>query len=78
MDGSTVGRSNLLITACVILTLFITARPGQTSIVDFSPSAEFPSLQYFDFVDENSSAGKAGLRCGDFLLEVSYLAFCCK
>lgn len=48
----------------------IVARPGFPSLLDFVPSPEFPSLQYFDFIEENSVAANAGLRCGDFLLEV--------
>jgi hypothetical protein len=46
------------------------SRPGCPSILDFVPTPDFPSLQYFDIVEKNSMAEKAGLRCGDFLLEV--------
>lgn len=52
------------------------ARPGNPAVLDFAPSPDFPSLQYFDFIEENSMAAKAGLRCGDFLLEVSVLCYC--
>jgi len=39
------------------------------------PSAEHPASQYFDSVQRGSVADKAGLRTGDFLLEVCSLQF---
>lgn len=38
--------------------------------MDFSPTQDFPALQYLDRVDPGSMAAKAGLKPGDFLLEV--------
>ena len=40
------------------------------SVPNFIPTPEFPALQYFDSVDKGGSAEKAGLRPGDFILEV--------
>ncbi|XP_033102065.1 SH3 and multiple ankyrin repeat domains protein 3-like isoform X3 [Anneissia japonica] len=37
----------------------------------FQPSSENPALQYLDSVDEGSNAEKAGLKPGDFLLEIN-------
>lgn len=38
--------------------------------LDFCPTKEFPALQYLDSVELGSRADKAGLKSGDFLLEV--------
>jgi len=46
------------------------ARSGSHTVLDFSPTADFPSLQYFDVVEKHSQADLAGLRSGDFLLQV--------
>ena len=51
-----------------------TARCGNRTVLDFSPTVDFPSLQYFDVVEKNSQADLAGLRSGDFLLQVHYLS----
>ena len=48
----------------------LTARSGTQAVLDFTPTADFPSLQYFDVVEKNSQADLAGLRSGDFLLQV--------
>ena len=42
--------------------------------VPFVPTAEIPALQFFEGVDMNGMAMKAGLKPGDFLLEVRALA----
>ena len=39
----------------------------------FRPTVHVPGLQYVAKVDAGSSADKAGLREGDFLLEVSWV-----
>lgn len=49
----------------------VPARSGSQTVLDFTPTADFPSLQYFDVVEKNSQADLAGLRTGDFLLQVS-------
>lgn len=48
-------------------------QPGMSTL-DFSPSPDFPALQYLDKVDKGSMADRAGLKQGDFLLEVSLIA----
>uniref|UniRef100_A0A8C4NCB5 SH3 and multiple ankyrin repeat domains protein 2 n=1 Tax=Eptatretus burgeri TaxID=7764 RepID=A0A8C4NCB5_EPTBU len=40
-------------------------------IEEFSPSPAFPALQYLESVDEGGVASQAGLRVGDFLIEVN-------
>uniref|UniRef100_UPI0035900D2B SH3 and multiple ankyrin repeat domains protein 3-like n=1 Tax=Myxine glutinosa TaxID=7769 RepID=UPI0035900D2B len=40
-------------------------------IDDFSPSPTFPALQYLESVDDGGVASRAGLRTGDFLIQVN-------
>uniref|UniRef100_A0A673H346 PDZ domain-containing protein n=1 Tax=Sinocyclocheilus rhinocerous TaxID=307959 RepID=A0A673H346_9TELE len=40
-------------------------------LVEFTPTPAFPALQYLESVDEGGVAWKAGLRTGDFLIEVN-------
>ena len=49
--------------------LFLAQNTAGSSL-DFTPTADFPALQYLDRVDKNSPADRAGLKPGDFLLEV--------
>lgn len=49
-----------------------TAQTQATAELDFRPSAEFPALQYLDSVDPGSRADRAGLKTGDFILEVCH------
>lgn len=50
-----------------------TAQTQATAVeLDFRPSAEFPALQYLDSVDPGSRADRAGLKTGDFILEVCH------
>lgn len=39
--------------------------------LDFRPTAEFPALQYLDSVDPGSVSDRAGLKAGDFILEIN-------
>ncbi|KAL3882996.1 hypothetical protein ACJMK2_029296, partial [Sinanodonta woodiana] len=39
--------------------------------LDFRPTNEFPALQYLDNVDAGSPSDKAGLKPGDFILEIN-------
>ncbi|XP_076077146.1 uncharacterized protein LOC143047778 isoform X2 [Mytilus galloprovincialis] len=39
--------------------------------LDFHPTPEFPALQYLDSVDPSSRADRAGLKPGDFILEIN-------
>lgn len=49
----------------------VSAQMSHTQALEFTPTADFPALQYLDRVDRGSMADRAGLRPGDFLLEVS-------
>lgn len=62
-------RSNLTAMWRPVLSLFI-ASPAQTPIEEFTPTPAFPALQYLESVDEGGVAWRAGLRMGDFLIEV--------
>lgn len=51
---------------------------ADTPIEEFTPTPAFPALQYLESVDEGGVAWQAGLRTGDFLIEVGkklYLLF---
>ncbi len=48
---------------------------ADTPIEEFTPTPAFPALQYLESVDEGGVAWKAGLRTGDFLIEVRSLKF---
>jgi len=43
---------------------------ADTPIEEFTPTPAFPALQYLESVDEGGVAWQAGLRTGDFLIEV--------
>uniref|UniRef100_A0A8C7Z6C0 PDZ domain-containing protein n=1 Tax=Oryzias sinensis TaxID=183150 RepID=A0A8C7Z6C0_9TELE len=43
---------------------------ADTPIEEFTPTSAFPALQYLESVDEGGVAWQAGLRTGDFLIEV--------
>lgn len=45
--------------------------PAETPIEEFTPTPAFPALQYLESVDVEGVAWRAGLRTGDFLIEVS-------
>lgn len=48
---------------------------GLNANLRFEPTREIPALQYFEGVDMNGMAMKAGLKPGDFLLEVRFFVF---
>ncbi|OWK17133.1 hypothetical protein Celaphus_00013142, partial [Cervus elaphus hippelaphus] len=48
---------------------------ADTPIEEFTPTPAFPALQYLESVDEGGVAWQAGLRTGDFLIEVGTLVF---
>ena len=50
---------------------FFSANAARSPELDFLPSADLPALQYLERVDPGSMADKAGLKEGDFILEVS-------
>lgn len=43
---------------------------AETPIEEFTPTPAFPALQYLESVDVDGVACRAGLRTGDFLIEV--------
>lgn len=52
------------------LVLPVLSSSAQTPIEEFTPTPAFPALQYLESVDEGGVAWRAGLRMGDFLIEV--------
>jgi S1-C subfamily serine protease len=40
-------------------------------MLDFTPTAQCPGLQYVEHVDSGGAADQAGLLPGDFIMEVS-------
>lgn len=60
--------SNISLTLPTALTPLPSA--AQTPIEEFTPTPAFPALQYLESVDEGGVAWRAGLRMGDFLIEV--------
>lgn len=54
-----------------LLTHFVSFA-AQTPIEEFTPTPAFPALQYLESVDEGGVAWRAGLRMGDFLIEVRH------
>uniref|UniRef100_A0A8D2LTJ7 PDZ domain-containing protein n=1 Tax=Varanus komodoensis TaxID=61221 RepID=A0A8D2LTJ7_VARKO len=55
-------------TVAFSLSLFPSA---ETPIEEFTPTPAFPALQYLESVDVEGVAWRAGLRTGDFLIEVN-------
>ncbi|CAG2241111.1 SHANK [Mytilus edulis] len=47
------------------------AQSTRNGELDFHPTPEFPALQYLDSVDPSSRADRAGLKPGDFILEIN-------
>ena len=43
--------------------------------MQFHPTPEVPSLQYVGNVEEGGAAAEAGLKPGDFIVEVMYMGF---
>lgn len=41
-------------------------------LMELTPSARYPALQYLDDVDQGGVADLAGLRKGDYLIQVSH------
>lgn len=50
---------------------------ADTPIEEFTPTPAFPALQYLESVDEGGVAWEAGLRTGDFLIEVGHISKLC-
>lgn len=50
-------------------------RLAETPIEEFTPTPAFPALQYLESVDLDGVAWRAGLRTGDFLIEVMSCGF---
>lgn len=65
--GGGLGRLGSTFWACNAVSL---AFPADTPIEEFTPTPAFPALQYLESVDEGGVAWQAGLRTGDFLIEV--------
>lgn len=59
---------NLLQTQAQYFFVFL----ADTPIEEFTPTPAFPALQYLESVDEGGVAWQAGLRTGDFLIEVGH------
>lgn len=53
-----------------LLTQYFFVFLADTPIEEFTPTPAFPALQYLESVDEGGVAWQAGLRTGDFLIEV--------
>ncbi|XP_030844538.1 SH3 and multiple ankyrin repeat domains protein 3 isoform X3 [Strongylocentrotus purpuratus] len=47
------------------------AKSPQGGAVSFTPTKDFPALQYLEHVDKGSPGDKAGLKMGDFILEIN-------
>jgi SH3/ankyrin repeat-containing protein len=55
----------------MLVNAFYLALPAaETPIEEFTPTPAFPALQYLESVDVEGVAWRAGLRTGDFLIEV--------
>lgn len=54
----------------VILHVILCVCVAETPIEEFTPTPAFPALQYLESVDVEGVAWRAGLRTGDFLIEV--------
>ncbi|KAF3854713.1 hypothetical protein F7725_022768, partial [Dissostichus mawsoni] len=50
---------------------YIIEEKNATPIEEFTPTPAFPALQYLESVDVEGVAWRAGLRTGDFLIEVN-------
>ena len=51
--------------------IFQSICPAQsTHLEHFQPTQDMPALQYLDVVDKGGMADRAGLRPGDFILQV--------
>ncbi len=59
-----------LSTSNVIFHVILCVCVAETPIEEFTPTPAFPALQYLESVDVEGVAWRAGLRTGDFLIEV--------
>ena len=64
------------ITDQCMLFVVLPGRDGGTGLLNFKPTPETPSLQYFESVSAGSPAEMAGLQLGDYLLEVMCCVCC--
>uniref|UniRef100_A0A4W5PVS0 PDZ domain-containing protein n=1 Tax=Hucho hucho TaxID=62062 RepID=A0A4W5PVS0_9TELE len=69
-NGNTQNRDPLTFSLSVSLSLSFSPI-ADTPIEEFTPTPAFPALQYLESVDEGGVAWQAGLRTGDFLIEVN-------
>lgn len=60
-----------LLSAALSQPLSLSFFVAETPIEEFTPTPAFPALQYLESVDVEGVAWRAGLRTGDFLIEVS-------
>lgn len=70
--GRTANLENIYEASDEVLFIF----PADTPIEEFTPTPAFPALQYLESVDEGGVAWQAGLRTGDFLIEVGMQCLC--
>ncbi|TMS02917.1 SH3 and multiple ankyrin repeat domains protein 3 [Larimichthys crocea] len=72
-EGSVKGRTGWFPADCVeeVQMRQYDPRLAETPIEEFAPTPAFPALQYLESVDQGGVAWRAGLRTGDFLIEVT-------
>lgn len=55
----------------IVIVCAAVLKTAETPIEEFAPTPAFPALQYLESVDVEGVAWRAGLRTGDFLIEVT-------
>uniref|UniRef100_A0A8C6NW22 SH3 and multiple ankyrin repeat domains 2 n=1 Tax=Nothobranchius furzeri TaxID=105023 RepID=A0A8C6NW22_NOTFU len=69
--GETTKVSKNTASSLIVILLLLLCAAADTPIEEFTPTPAFPALQYLESVDEGGVAWQAGLRTGDFLIEVN-------